>query len=161
MGDLSEFRDLVRGFVEKGWNFSVKTVSDRKYITARKRQEERGLGSFTDENWRIVEDLLKEDKRESEDKKRREELVKGLLETEEELLKALEAYRGAYMLSTCSHRVDGWCTYWKYREKPDFFRLLDTITGPESYKKIVVDKGESWIVKPIGLYCINCSGYTK
>jgi len=44
----------IDGYVSEGWKFRVKQVGKHRYIIRYKGKEEKSLGSYSDELWRII-----------------------------------------------------------------------------------------------------------
>ncbi len=96
-----------------GWRARIKTVSDRKYITLRRKGKERSLGPYNEKLWNELEQLIMTPKKNTK--------VKSLTDVEKALTEAMRE-RG-YMkirLSTVTKRFDNWKKY--PREELNKFR---------------------------------------
>lgn len=66
MENLIEYRD-------KGWKFSIKNVRGKKYITIRRGKNVKSLGAYSDEIWRLIEEITDGHAKETEVPSKRSE----------------------------------------------------------------------------------------
>jgi hypothetical protein len=56
--------------------------------------------------------------------------------------------------------VDGFCDYWKYRERPEYFNSVDVRLGVGYYRKVVTGEGSSyWVFSAKRFYCAGCPAF--
>jgi len=149
--EMSISKDQIREWKKEGWKFRVKKVKGIKYISRRKGKEERGLGRYSDELWRLIQNTRIEPS-EFEQRREAEILV-------EDLLKTVREY---HMSVNCYHIVEGFCHFWRYDEKPGFFNIVDDRIGEGYYKKIVTGESSTfWVFKAVRFYCSNCLAFRE
>lgn len=143
--------DDIREWKKEGWKFRVKTVKGKRYVTRRKGKEEKGLGRHSDELSKLIENTRIGPTR-SEIRQEGEELVEGIM----------KQLRVSHMSFNCTHIVEGFCRYWRYRDKPGFFNIVDDRIGEGYYKQVEAGKESSfWVFKAVNFYCLNCSAFGK
>jgi hypothetical protein len=182
MGNKGFDEEDVLGYVRGGWHFRAKTVKGRKYITRRKGQEERGVGPFDPDLWASINRLIPQTAEEEAPSiqeesvlgkdtndlpKRTHDWVRRSEEFRMELRRLQEyifTHRGLEMVRTCMHIDDeGFCTYWSWENKPNYFGLFEELMGSGNYKKQKISKKDlpvdRWLVKAIHWYCSCCPVY--
>lgn len=143
--------DDIREWKKEGWKFRVKTVKGKRYVTRRKGKEEKGLGRHSDELSKLIENTRIGPTR-SEIRQEGEELVEGIM----------KQLRVSHMSFNCTHIVEGFCRYWRYRDKPGFFNIVDDRIGEGYYKQVEAGKESSfWVFKAVNFYCLNCPAFGK
>ena len=143
---MSVSQDQIKEWKKEGWKFRVKVVKEKKYISRRKGKDEKGLGRYDDELWRLIQNTRIEPS-ELELRVETEKLVEGLVKT----------IREYHMSLNCIHIVEGFCHYWKYDEKPGFFNIVDNRVGEGYNKQVVTGEGSTfWVFKAVIFYCANC-----
>jgi hypothetical protein len=169
-------REEIKRFIQDGWNFRVKRTSGKSYITRRKGQKERSLGSYTEELWNTIEQLLNPSLKEteelteldiehSEDTMAQDNIVARVSELTGKIDKAIMLRRGVYMMQNCFYNVDGFCEYWRWEERPSFFDIIDKLWGPDSgyysKRRVVLSSEPSmqWMIKASITYCATCNAY--
>jgi hypothetical protein len=141
--------DDIREWKKEGWKFRVKTVKGKRYITRRKGKEEKGLGRHRDVLWKLIENTSIGPTR-SELRREGMELVEGLM----------TQLRASYMSLYCIHVIEGFCSYWRFRDKPGFFNIVDDRIGEGYYRQVEAGKESSfWVFKAVNFYCINCPAF--
>ncbi len=161
----------IERFIFDGWSFRVKTVSGKRYITRRKGKKERGMGSFSDELWRLISDTLKgEDIRVSAESSesvhvhQESDVQEVFLDSRAHAHKLLEAGvlsdKGVYMWSNCVHKdEEGYCLFWNWGERPGFFRFSDELSLDLYTRKVVYLNGvesSRWVFSASPWYCQSC-----
>ena len=180
MGNKNPDEKDIKSYIREGWHFRSKTVKGRKYITRRKGQMERGIGPYNPELWDLITQLVSQvdtdekhliktrplsNKNSNERKVFTQSIVTDEYDTKwRKLLEQISMYRGIQMMMSCTHRdSEGYCSYWNWEKKPNFFQLLETLMGDESYKKKEILKNgnmvERWLMKSFHWSCTNCSAY--
>ena len=66
MENLIEYRD-------NGWKFSIKNVRGKKYVTIRRGKDVKSLGAYSDEIWRLIEEITDGHAKETEAPSKRSE----------------------------------------------------------------------------------------
>lgn len=121
----------IEAFLKEGWNFRVKVVKGRRYVTRRKGQQERSLGPYSEELWDTivrVRKLIQEEGIHVPQKERvddsdgspgiRSDLLKAAERNSNWLDQSLDLERSVYMMTRCVHRDDdGNCIYWAARAR--------------------------------------------
>jgi len=182
MGKKDVDKENVLGYIKQGWNFRIKVVKGRRYITRRKGQVERGFGSFDPDLWATISQMKeKKSDKESLSIRRGPGLDEGtkelsnvvpnrirsseVIETKwRRLQEEISMHRGVQMMVSCMYRdEEGFCSYWNWENKPNFFGLLDDLIGGEIYKKKRISRDgltvDRWLVRTIHWYCSRCSVY--
>ena len=114
----------VEKLIAEGWSFRVKKVKERKYISARKGKYEKGLGAHSEENWALINRLLRKGRIEAgvpayepfkvNDSSR----PKGVM-LFNEVREWFSAKRTGHKMSTCIFKGnDDFCTYWQWFVEP-------------------------------------------
>jgi len=181
MGNKEVNEETILGYIEQGWYFRTKVVKGRRYITRRKGQEERGFGPFDPDVWATIDQMREmsdeeprsigkgprpdegagESSRVVSDRTRPGEVTESEWSR---LDKEISMDRGIQMMMSCVYRDDeGYCSYWDWEDKPNFFGLLDDLIGGEIYKKKRISRDglivERWLVRPLHWYCSPCPVY--
>jgi len=182
MGNREVDEETILGYMKQGWRFRIKVVKGRRYITRRKGQEERGFGPFDPYVWATIgqmrEKMLDEEPRSIERGPRLDEgvgessrvvpdrirPVEDMESMWKRLDEAIAMDRGVQMMMSCMYRNDeGYCSYWNWENKPNFFGLLDDLVGGVIYKKKRITKNgltvDRWLVWTMHWYCSRCSVY--
>ena len=142
-------QDEIRNWKKDGWSFRVKVVKGKKYITRRKRKQEKSLGRYSDKLWNLIEKT-------SIEKTQQEKRV----EQENRITNILSVIRPALMSRVCKHIVDGYCFFWRSDDPYGFFSIADNI-GDGFYKNINDGNSSFWVFKAVPFYCKNCSAFTR
>ena len=146
---MSVTRDQIREWKKDGWKFRVKVVKGKKYISRRRGGEEKGLGRYDDGLWRLIEDTEVEPS-DLELRGEVERVVEGLV----------KVIRENHMSSSCVHIVDGFCDFWRYRERLGFFNIVDARLGEGYYREVVTGVGSSyWVFRAERFYCAGCTAF--
>jgi hypothetical protein len=145
-------REEIREWIREGWSFRVKTVKGKEYISRRIGDVEKGMGRYEPNTWRLIQNTIAE----LSERKQIEENQRIAMNS---LIEALETVRTLEVLMNCSYIVDGYCSFWRYKEKPEIFGQAD-----ERYKDEYWRKNESygvhpWIFKVLPWYCNNCPAF--
>jgi hypothetical protein len=149
--EMSISEEQIKEWKIEGWKFRVKKVKDKNYISRRKGREEKGLGRYSENLWRLIQNTRIEPS-ELEQRLEAEKLV-------ENMLKQIRMY---HMFLNCSNIVEGFCHFWKYDEKPGFFYIVDAKIGEGYYKQVVTEKGTPfWVFKAVRFYCKNCPAFRE
>ena len=143
-------QDEIETWRKEGWNFRVKSVKGKKYITRRRKQKEKSLGPYSEELWSKLNQTPILSERDLE-----------IIEAKKNIESFLHIYRGYEMSLTCAHIVDEYCYFWKYEELPNLLTTLNSLTGENWYKKIFSNSGKPfWVFLANHFYCRGCPGYT-
>lgn len=148
---MSIDRDQIGKWKKEGWKFRKKKVKGNLYITRRLGNQERGLGRYSDEVWRMIENTpIEPSKREQ---------INELKKMAQDLLKEI---RAADMSYYCTHIVDGFCNFWRVKEKIGVLQYIDSVIGEGYYKLVESRDGSSfWVFKATGFYCADCPAFSK
>lgn len=165
----------IRRFISDGWNFRTKTVKDRRYITRRKGQTERGVGPYDLELWELITDLREQAKTEKDSltvqeakevprTRHSEEWLRKRNELMTQLDYWLSINRGGIMRASCPHRdSEGHCVYWSWKDRPRFFDIVDDLGMSHQYvkKKISSEGGvtEKLVYWASPWFCSHCTVY--
>ena len=150
-GEMGINQDEIENWKNDGWAFRVKTVKGKRYITRRKGKQEKGLGRFDDNLWKLIHRVSIIPKQDVE-----------RIEAQKLIESIVHAYRSYEMSLDCSHIVDGFCFFWRYDEQPGFFRIADGVSLSEYYKEVEFDVESSfWVFKAEHFYCRGCTGYER
>lgn len=133
-----------------GWTFRIKNVKGKHYISRRKGQQEKGLGRYDEGLWKLIENTSVEPSR-----------SKQRIEAEKTIEKIIDVIRSTRMSVNCSHITDEYCHFWRFTEKPGFFKIADSQLGEGYYRQISVGEDSSfWVFKSRPFYCRECSAYS-
>jgi hypothetical protein len=158
-------------FIKDGWYFRIKNVNDKKYVTRRKGQIEKGLGSYTKEKWdwiKLLEERVKKESTDTETERREKRILEKIKELERhdmEMMARFATEKGLIMMVLCEHNFDQFCHYWRWNSKL-FLSYLEKEQDEYSalYKKIEVNGGKiegNWFVaRASPMFCANCPGYS-
>jgi hypothetical protein len=147
--EMSVSRDQIREWKKDGWKFRVKVVKGKRYVSRRRGGEEKGLGLYDDGLWRLIRDTGVG----PSDLELRGE-VEGVVEG---LVKVIREY---HMSSSCVYIVDGFCDFWRYRERQGFFNIVDVRRGVGYYREVVTGEGSSyWVFRAERFYCAGCPAF--
>jgi len=148
----------ARRYIDEGYSFRVKTVKNRKYITARKGQKEKSLGPYTEEKWRKVTGMK------IEPVTGREKPVKEIhqenpLDAE---INALKDIRMIHKFMNCIHFGEGRvCTYWKISD-PSLIRKAREGLERSRYEVYLDGKGaEVMQFRVTPLICMDCTTFKE
>lgn len=168
MGQVDE--EEMKKLIFDGWNFRIKTVSGKKYITRRKGQKERGMGKFSKKLWRLLSDIQEDVNtsvsRESSSSKHvdqnsdNESLIDSLMETHRLLESGVLKDRGVYMWSNCIYKdEEGYCIFWNWDKQPSFFRFSEELSlDNHKFKMVYINGVETsrWVYSASPWYCQSC-----
>lgn len=166
----------IEAFLKEGWNFRVKVVKGRRYVTRRKGQQERSLGPYSEELWDTivrVRKLIQEEGVHVPQKERvddsdgspgiRSDLLKAAERNSNWLDQSLDLERSVYMMTRCVHRDDdGNCIYWAWGRKPGFFEHAEALFLAEDFKLVRVlggNEAEKWVVRASTWFCKHCPSF--
>ncbi len=156
MGKTGLTEKELSEFLEKGWSFRVKKSGNRHYITRRKGQVERSLGPYYEALWDMI---IKMQTR----KKKPNVRVSASQIMLSDFDKHLKMERGAHYMMTCLFTEDGFCTFYRYKDKPESFKIEDKIytEGLSKIKELTVNgKTEQvWVHRANIPFCAECSAY--
>ena len=182
MGKKDVYKENILGYIEQGWNFRIKVVKGRRYITRRRGQVERGFGPFDPYVWATInqmnEKMPDEESRSirrgpslDEGAEESSSLVRNGIRSSEvtetkwvRLQEEISMHQGIQMMQSCIYRDnEGFCSYWNWENKPNFFGLLDDLIGSKMYKKKRISRDgltvNRWLVRTMHWYCSRCSVY--
>jgi hypothetical protein len=156
----------VEKLIAEGWNFRVKKVKGRNYISARKGKNENGLGAYSEENWALINRLLRKghgkegsvEKEPTKINKSNRPDVDALFASAREWL---HIRRTTHAMIRCLFKgSDGFCTYWRWLEEPPFAEI-DSMDLTDPIRRKVVSKGDSgvWVLKAYGFVCADCPAF--
>jgi hypothetical protein len=156
MGKTSYSEKELKEFIGDGWRFRVKKSKDRHYITRRKGQAEKSLGPYAEELWDMIIKLQTR-------KKNPRATVSASRLRQKEFEEHLKMERGARYMTTCLFTEDGFCTFYRYKNKPESFKIEDKIytEGLSKIKELTVNgKTEHvWVHRANIPFCAECSAY--
>jgi hypothetical protein len=169
-----------------GYNFRVKTVEGKQYLSARKGGDERGLGHLTPE----LSDFMDELKRSrgatdgsgvDESGRRTSNYIVGLRPTPtypvlemtefsreeiESVLFDIGFERARVKTIDCRFSLNGYCQYWRYTPKSHLFkRIYMRFAGGEyalpAYPDLLQVEGhDREVVRVSELLCFDCDKYS-
>jgi len=168
MGKVDE--EEIKKYFLNGWNFRIKTVGGKKYITRRKGQKERGMGKFSKKLWRLISDIHEDvntsESRESSKSNHVDQNSdnEGLIESRKETHRLLECGvlkdRGGYMWKNCIYKdEEGYCIFWNWEKPPNFFRFSEELSLDNHKLKMVYINGletSRWVYSASPWYCQSC-----
>lgn len=169
--DVSE--ENLRRYKKQGWNFFIRTVAERRYITIRRRGKERSLGSYSDDLWKVIESIDNKGPRKDIPRSliNKLEPPKGLTQSlgigEAEspfhmTVEEINQYIVIYKFQNCLRiEADGFCGYWRLEELPDHGIQLNQMEMKFFFKKLKQDNGktDAWALKPLPSICHGCPAY--
>jgi len=148
---MSVSQDEIKQWKIDGWSFRIKKVKGNQYITRRKGKQERSLGKYNEKLWRLVENTTLEPS-----------IIERRGDTEKKIEKIIDLIRINKMSQTCSNILEGFCYFWRFNEKPGFFRIVDNELGKGNYRQVKIgDEPHFWVFKAKPFYCRNCSGFNR
>ena len=148
---MSVNQDKIDNWKKDGWTFRIKTVKGKRYITRRKGKQEKSLGRFDENIWKLIQRGTVLPKQ-----------VVERIEAQQTIESILRVYRSFEMSLDCSHIVDGFCYFWRYDEQPGFFRIADKVSLSEYYREVDFGVESSfWVFKAEAFYCRGCTGYAR
>ncbi len=157
MGNNGISEEEIKRFVEDGWSFRVKKSGNRHYITRRKGQRERSLGPYNEELWDMLQRIKKM-------KKGPIATVSAFQIKQRDLDNHLKMERGAHYMRTCLFiDKDQFCTFYRYQNKPESYKIEDRIytEGLSKIKELTVNgKTEQvWVHRANIPFCAACSAF--
>ena len=148
---MSFGRSEIIQWKKDGWTFRKKTVKGYQYITRRKGKQEKSLGRYSEKLWEMVEGTSFEISR-----------FERRCEVENTIKLIINVIRSSQMSGSCSNIVDGFCHFWKFREKPGFFIIAESGLGEGYFREVCNEQNHSfWVFKAEPFYCGDCSAYKK
>lgn len=172
--------DDIGKLLREGWSIRVKTVKGRDYLSARKGNDEKGLGPLTEEVRKYLEELYHpSDKSENtgaadpEPKKsydvtlttpQPEAYYKESRFQESELggvLLDIKFERARVKAVDCEHSFSGLCHYWRFMKGSERLQAIYGRFNAKIYKFGVIPKsGDSRDVYCVTeLLCLDCDRY--
>jgi hypothetical protein len=146
---MSVSRKEIKKWKVDGWSFRKKKVKGYQYITRRKGKQERSLGKFDENLWKLIENTTLEPSK-----------VERRNDTEKKIENVIDLIRIHQMSQTCSQIHEGFCYFWRFKEQPGFFRIADNGLGKGYYRQVKIgDKPHFWVFKAKPFYCRNCSAF--
>lgn len=146
----------ARRYIDEGYSFRVKTVKNRKYITARKGQKEKSLGPYTEEKWRTITGMK------IEPVTGREKPVKKIFQENplDAEINALKSIRMLHKFMNCKHvSKERVCTYWKI-SNPDLIKMARDGLSETLYKVYAdVKDGKVLQFRVIAMVCMDCTAF--
>jgi len=175
--------ETIEGLLREGWRFRVKSSKGKKYISARKSGEERGIGPFKQDLWDAITDWKPRGTSEEEFESMSEESSAyivtqrpGLSEqpveakfTKRELEKALfdiRFERARVKARDCQYSFNGYCNYWKFIEKSGRLEAIYERFGAEHPNLPIISTNPQWKSETRDIYrvndilCIDCDKFT-
>jgi hypothetical protein len=160
--------EIIKWIID-GWNFRIKTVSGKKYVTRRKGEKERGMGKFSKKLWRLISDT-KEDvntgvspKSSCSDQgnlRSGNDFLDSLIQKNKLLESSVLMDRGVYMWTNCIYKdEDGYCIFWNWDKQPHFFRYVDELSHGKYKEKMVYINGvetSRWVYFASPWHCQSC-----
>lgn len=179
MGNDELGKNEVTKLLEKGWRLRTKKVKDQRYISIRKGNREKGLGSYNQEKYNQLLSLqnnlpsskpvtdIQETSRKSNVVPLSESIERQKRLTEElvKQLEKMQLYRGLIKSSECAHITDRYCTYWNWEKKeqiPKSHRFTNPLWEPE-FKEIIISETNErrWVARAAGSFCKYCSMFRQ
>ena len=171
--------DDIGKLLREGWSIRVKTVKGRNYLSARKGNDEKGLGPLTEEVRKYLEALYHpSDKSENtgaadlEPMRARVTLTTPLPEAgyKESRFKGSELAgvlldikfeRARVKGVDCKHSFNGLCQYWQFMKNSERLQALYGRFNANIYKLGVISKsGDSREIYCVTeLLCLDCDRY--
>jgi hypothetical protein len=158
--------DELTSFIKDGWRFRIKTVKGKRYISARKGGDEKGVGPFSEELWGEIQKLsdlgvdLK--KGVSLKEKTSNEENKDLLLHVHKINDLLRGTRGAYMASYCLFKDnENYCEYWQWNTEPPLYSYITEIYGQQMFRAYGEEASGSkrWVIKAFPYTCAGCPAF--
>jgi hypothetical protein len=176
----------IEAFHRDGWNFRVKTVNGKQYLSARRGSDEKGLGPLTPELRDFLDTLNKShvtandtgyDKSQQQPSNyhvtlyptltypTREMTLFSRAEVESALFD-IRFERAKVKAIDCHYSWNGYCQYWKYTPNSDNFKkIYERFAAREytlpAYSSLPVLKGQNReMLRVTELLCFDCDRYT-
>ena len=158
--------DELTSLRNAGWHFRIKTVKGKRYISARKGKDEKGVAPFSDELWGEIQNLTKlngglkegasiKEKTSNEEHKNLRELVRMIHEE-------LRLSRSAHMARFCLFKDrENFCEYWQWSEEPRAYSLFTKLLG-ENIFRVVRDEATGlrrWAIRASEFTCAGCPAF--
>lgn len=179
MGNDKLGKKEITQLFKEGWKLRIKKVNDRRYMTIRKGDRERGLGSFDQEKFNEILSL-KNDLRSIKTGTNLQEAItqknesslsesikrqKLLIEELRKQLDELQLYRGIIKSAECAHIRDRYCTVWNWEKKeqiPKSHRFNNLLWEPE-FKEIIIPgtNEHRWAARAAPPFCKYCAMYKQ
>jgi hypothetical protein len=155
MGKNSYSVEEIKVLIRSGWNFRIKKVHGKNYITRRKGQTEKSLGRYDENLWKLIETLTGK-KQPSLSGTMAERLDKAQI-LFEKWDNELGVHRGFIAMNSCVF-VDReeYCMYYRFENKPNFSRHMEKLMGTDFLKLTAC---AFWVHKANIRFCKNCHAY--
>ena len=156
--------DELTSLRNAGWRFRIKTVKGKRYISARKGKEEKGIAPFSEELWGEIHNLTKlnGDLKEEVSPKESNEEIENLQNQFKILKEALQLMRSAHMARFCLFKDrENFCEYWQWSEEPRAYSLFTKLLG-ENIFRVVRDEATGlrrWAIRASEFTCAGCPAF--
>jgi hypothetical protein len=158
-------REEIKALAADGWRFRVKERKGILYISARRGKKEKGLGSYSDEFWAMIEEAKKSltDKLEHPERLRQTQIVaEGKDDPWIKSIEEIKRWMSWYRFMNCLHiGADGFCDYWSMKELPKYVEQLRKKESDYLFKKVNLEEGEVvfWAFRPVPSICNDCPAF--
>ncbi|MFC1803095.1 hypothetical protein ACFL0D_03910 [Thermoproteota archaeon] len=161
MGNNDYSSEEIKELVEAGWNFRIKKVKGKNYITRRKGQTEKSMGPYNEKLWTNIREIVKKKPKLSEKSVTSLSKFEILFKKWDEQLGTI---RGFNAMNTCLFLdKERFCSYYGYNRKPGFMLTGEKMTDIDFIKLKEFNqngvKKHLWIHKANIEYCKNCHAY--
>jgi hypothetical protein len=171
----------IEQLLMEGWTVRTRKVKNKKYLTIRKRNQEKGLGPFNEETYREISSMQKSlqlvasaretivfkstDNGTFTQEDTVEERQGLFAEQLDKQLAGIQLYRGAYKLTNCVNKHVGYCTFWNWKKReeiPSSLRMGTPLLEPD-LREISIPKleGSRWVVRATPAFCKYCSMFKQ
>lgn len=155
--------DELTRLMNDGWRFRIKTVKGKRYISARKGRDERGVAPFSEELWGEIQKLtgleggLKEVTSIEEKTSNVED--ENLQLHVRRINEFLRASRGSHMSRYCLFKdSENYCEYWQWNSEPPNYSYITKIWGENMFRVSGDEASGSkrWALKAFPYMCAGC-----
>ena len=147
----------IISLIKQGYKPRKKKARDKLYLTIRLGNSERSLGSYTSDLEDYVNYLY--DAHKPADPQMAAKAARLLGKEKSEAYYLVNHWRASYMLQTCIHSSDGYCTFWRW--EPGTINRInrDHQLFKLKTKTVSEDNSEILLVQPTREYCETCPVY--
>lgn len=178
MGKTKTSWETIEKVLAEGYKVRIKNIKGKKYITARKGDDEKGLGPFDEETWaniqkRQKEDLAKERKDEKIDNTTlytisliSAEIVPTPIEAKfskieiEDALFEIKLERAKIKGRDCKYRMLESCKYWEFSKGAEKLDKIYEKFNNKFYSLPISDKNKRLAYHINELLCFECDKFS-
>ncbi|OGD59323.1 hypothetical protein A3K78_08375 [Candidatus Bathyarchaeota archaeon RBG_13_52_12] len=158
--------DELTSLMNDGWRFRIKTVKGKRYISARKKGDEKGISPFSEEVWGEIQNLTDRDGGLKEvasiKEKPPDEGQENLSLHIRRINEYLRTSRGSYMALHCLFKDnENYCEYWQWSRDPPLYSYITKIWGENMFRVSGDEASGSklWALKAFPYMCAGCPAF--